>query len=33
LAGVSGRISYRLHRDALEMMDMISTMPIDPDDR
>lgn len=29
----SGLISYRLHRDALEIMDMISTMPIDPDER
>ncbi len=29
----SGLISYRLHRNALEMMDMIATMPIDPDER
>jgi hypothetical protein len=29
----SGLISYRLHRNALEMMDMIATLPIDPDER
>jgi hypothetical protein len=29
----SGLISYRLHRNALEMIDMIATMPIDPDER
>lgn len=29
----SGLISYRLHRNALEMMDIIATLPIDPDDR
>ncbi|MGI8754273.1 MAG: hypothetical protein ACR2MB_00075 [Acidimicrobiales bacterium] len=28
----SGLTSYRLHRNALEIMDMIATMPIDPDD-
>ena len=28
----SGLTSYRLHRNALEMMDMIATMPIDPND-
>jgi hypothetical protein len=28
----SGLISYRLHRSALEMMDLIATLPIDPDD-
>ena len=28
-----GLTSYRLHRNALEIMDMIATMPIDPDDR
>ena len=29
----SGLTSYRLHRNALEIMDMIATMPIDPDER
>ena len=29
----SGLTSYRLHRSAMEMMDMIATMPIDPDER
>jgi hypothetical protein len=28
----SGLTSYRLHRNALETMDMIATMPIDPND-
>ncbi|MCA1678532.1 MAG: hypothetical protein LC777_06090 [Actinobacteria bacterium] len=28
----SGLTSYRLHRNALEIMDMIATMPYDPDD-
>lgn len=28
----SGLTSYHLHRNALEIMDMIATMPIDPDD-
>jgi len=28
----SGLTSYRLHRNALEMMDMIATMPIDPNE-
>lgn len=28
----SGLTSYRLHRNALEIMDMIATMPVDPDD-
>lgn len=28
----SGLISYRLHRNALEMMDMISTLRSDPND-
>jgi len=28
----SGLTSYRLHRNALEMMDMIATVPIDPND-
>jgi hypothetical protein len=27
----SGLTSYGLHRNALEIMDMIATMPIDPD--
>lgn len=29
----SGLISYRLHRNALEIMDMISTQPFDAEDR
>jgi hypothetical protein len=29
----TGLTSYRLHRNALEITDMIATMPIDPDER